>query len=126
MANSHLVEGLARLAREDQSSAAPAGEALMKAVRLLFHDGDPTRPCCYEHYDPITGMPAIYRGYDDYMHSWVVDQILRLAAGVMPGSVEVHPLPLGVDWINVTNIPNQGRLQSVRIREGLPAESSWE
>ena len=27
----------------------------MKAVRLMFHDGDPARPNSFEHYDPETG-----------------------------------------------------------------------
>ena len=57
MANSHLVDGLARLARAtgDPELRRLAGEALMKAVRLMFHDGDPARPNSFEHYDPDDG-----------------------------------------------------------------------
>jgi hypothetical protein len=82
-----------------------AGKALMKAVRLLFHDNDPTRPNSYEHYDPIAGTPALYLGYDDYMHSWVVDLILRHAVGVQPGSDQRDPLPTDVKWIACENLP---------------------
>ena len=89
----------------------------MKAITLMFHNGDPARPNSYEHYDPFTGTPSLYRGYDDYMHSWIVDLIMRHAVGVQPGTDEVDPLPLGVDWIECTDIPHpQGRM-SVRIKK---------
>jgi len=99
MANSHLVDGLARLARatRDADLRRLAGEALIKTVRLMFHDGDPTRPNSFEHYDPMTGRPALYRGYDDYMHSWVADLILRHGAGLTPGSNERDPLLDGIE-----------------------------
>lgn len=92
-----------------------AGEALMKAITLMFHDGDPTRPNSYEHYDPITGTPSLYRGYDDYMHSWIVDLIMRHAVGVIPGEDHIDPLPLGVDWIECTDIPHPRGRMHVRI-----------
>jgi hypothetical protein len=123
MANSHLVDGLANAARILDAGAGTsgwrewAGEGLLKAVRLLFHEGDPNRPNSYEHYDPITGVPALYRGYDDYMHSWIVDLILRHAVGVRPGSDEVDPFPLpGVEWIECADIPHpRGRMH---VRDG--------
>lgn len=92
-----------------------AGESLMKVVRLMFRRGDSGLPNSYEHYDPVTGMPALYRGYDDYMHSWLVDLILRHAVGVQPGSDQLNPLPLEVDWIECTNIPRRGGTMDVRI-----------
>jgi hypothetical protein len=130
MANSHLVDAIANVARGfDNGHFNPAeraadnwrgraGDALLKAVRLMFHDGDPRRPNAYEHYDPITGVPALYRGYDDYMHSWIVDLILRHAVGVVPGQDTVDPLPLaGVDWVECTDIPHpRGRMH---VRKGV-------
>jgi hypothetical protein len=129
MANSHLVDALAHASRSledrpfsqaDRANSpwrARAGEALLKAIRLMFHEGDPRRPNSYEHYDPITGVPALYRGYDDYMHSWIVDLILRHAVGVIPGEDKVDPLPLkGIDWIECTDIPHpRGRMH---VRSG--------
>lgn len=99
MANYHFVDGLARLARTtgDSELRRLAGEGLMKAVRLMFHDGDPKRPNSFEHYDPLTGQAALYRGYDDTMHSWIVDLILRHACGVAPGFAERDPLSLGIE-----------------------------
>jgi hypothetical protein len=115
MVNSHLVDAIANVARMAKDLRAKAGEALMKAVTLMFHDGDPTQPNSYEHYDPFTGTPSLYRGYDDYMHSWIVDLILRHAVGVRPGEDEVDPLPLGVEWIECTDIPHPRGRMSVRI-----------
>ncbi len=110
MANSHLADGFAKAALElgTREALAKAAEGVHKAIRLLFHDGDPGRPCCYEHFNPVTGTPALYRGYDDYMHSWVVDLILRRVVGLVPGSREVHPLPMGVRF-ECDNIPCRGQ-----------------
>ena len=120
MINSHLVDAIANVARISNGGdlRVKAGEALIKAITLMFHDGDPSRPNSYEHYDPITGTPSLYRGYDDYMHSWIIDLILRHAVGVIPGADQIDPLPLGVDWIECTDIPHpQGRMH-VRIEDG--------
>lgn len=136
MVNSHLVDALANVARRaDPSLREPAAQALMKSVRLLFHDGDPNRPCCYEHYNPIDGTPALYRGYDDYMHSWVVDLILRHAVGVLPNEAPIEgdqalpshwrldPLPLGVA-LECSEIPHpDGRL---RVSVAASGSTSWE
>jgi hypothetical protein len=136
MANSHVVDAAANVARQHAPQLkVKAGESFMKAIRMLFHDGDPTRPCCFEHYNPITGTPALYRGYDDYMHSWVVDLILRHAVGVLPdgsiasvgaiylpGGWAIDPLPIGVD-LECTKIPHPDGFLSVMIKNG---EAKWE
>ena len=117
MVNSHLVDAIANVARRlrDETLRKQAGDALVKAITLMFHDGDSARPNSYEHYDPIKGTPSLYRGYDDYMHSWIVDLIMLHAVGVQPGTDEVDPLPLGVEWIECSEIPHpEGRMR-VRI-----------
>lgn len=125
MANSHLVDAIANFARtfEDQVLSLESrnasdwrvrgGALLMKAIRLMFHGGDPMKPNSYEHYDPETGVPALYRGYDDYMHSWIVDLIMRHAVGVEPGRDDLDPLPLGVE-IECADIPTASGLIDVR------------
>lgn len=118
MANSHLVDGLAEtalgLAAQGRDEwLATAAEGIHKVVRLLFHESDPDRPCCYEHFNPVTGVPALYRGYDDYMHSWVADLILRRVVGLVPGSLDSQPLPMGVAF-ECSGIPCRGEtLQAV-------------
>jgi len=121
MTNSHLVDAVANASRTlDGSLREKAGEALLKALRLLFHEGDPKRPCVYEHFNPETGTPALYRGYDDYMHSWVVDLILRHAVGVQPRVGEapgLDPLPLGID-LECRAIPSSKGELDVAVRAG--------
>lgn len=120
MVNSHLVDAIAAAARalDDAELKTKAADALRKTIELLFHDGDPSRPCCFEHYNPETGMPALYRGYDDYMHSWVVDLIMRHAVGVQPRKDDVDPLPLGIDLV-CTDIPHPKGRMDVRITNGV-------
>jgi len=130
MANSHLVAGMAEVARVNEYDPKEtdhwlnewrtiAANALTKTIRLMFHHGDPLKPNSYEHYDPVTGVPSLYRGYDDYMHSWVVDLILQYVVGVQPGKDTVDPLPLGVDWIECTDIPHPKGRMHVRIEKGV-------
>lgn len=129
MANSHLVDGIGQVARahrlvfgeeteKQECLQRVAADAFMKSIRLMFHDGDASRPNSYEHYDPESGTAALYRGYDDYMHSWIVDLILRYAVGVIPGEDAIDPLPLDVDWIECTDIPHRKGRMSVRIEKG--------
>ena len=127
MANSHLVDALATLARtlDSEPLKEKAGEALSKVVRMMSHDGDPGRPNSYEHYDPITGVPALYRGYDDYMHSWIVDLILRYAVGIIPGDDRLDPLPMGLDWVECRNVPNRGMWMNIRLKQGEPPIIDW-
>lgn len=120
MVNSHLVDAFSNVARSgDPGLRMAAGKTLAKSIRLLFHDGDPLRPCCFEHFNPETGAPALYRGYDDYMHSWVVDLILRHAVGILPeagGAWRVDPLPMDIDWIECAAIPRPGGHLHLMIR----------
>ncbi|MBC8064885.1 MAG: hypothetical protein H7Y17_08655 [Chlorobia bacterium] len=129
MVNSHLVDAIANVARalrysrtsfpSETDLGLKSGEALMKAITLMFHEGDPARPNSYEHYDPFTGTPSLYRGYDDYMHSWIVDLIMRHAVGVKPGEDDIDPLPLGVNWIECTDIPHPSGRMHVRIENDV-------
>lgn len=123
MANSHLVETCFRLAKRDPSLRRRAMEALRKSLRLLLHQGDPKRPTCFEHYHPITGDAAEYRGYDDYMHSWIVDLILRGVVGVSDGT-DLDPLDPTLDW-ECTSIPRAGGWLHAR-QTGGKLTSSWE
>lgn len=109
MTNSHILEGLLqqwhRGRREVEETAA---SLLTRWVRMMFHDGDRNRPNCYEHYNPMTGQASIYRGIDDYQHSWVLDLILRSVCGLEPlhGGLRVDPLPLPL---------HEARLENCRI-----------
>jgi len=118
MTNSHVCDALARAAQQLDPSLQPvAAELITRFVKLMFADGDPSRPNCFEHYNPLTGQPSSYRGIDDYQHSWVVDLLVRYLAGVQPrvdGSVVIDPLPFDVPSFSLTRLRVRGRELSVR------------
>jgi len=74
MASCHVVDAWYRAAETDSQLLPLAHEAFQKTISIMEWQGTPTS---YEHYDPITGLPSLYRGYDDYMHSWILDLCMR-------------------------------------------------
>lgn len=99
MTNSHVIDALARVVRLHRPSWAPQLVHLVRQfVRMLSFGGDPARPNSFEHYHPVTGRASVYRGIDDYQHSWVNDLLARHVAGLLPRGAEgvlVDPLPFG-------------------------------
>jgi hypothetical protein len=120
MTNSHVVEGLIRQWHRGRAAAGPlAAHILTRFVRMMYHDGDLARPNCYEHYNPRTGHACVFRGIDDYQHSWVLDLLARGVCGVEPGAeaVRVHPLPMGLEEARFrTRL--RGREVEVRVHGG--------
>lgn len=123
MTNSHIVEGLIRQWHRGRQEAGPAAAALLSQfVRLMFHDRDLARPNCYEHYNPLTGHASVYRGIDDYQHSWVLDPILRGVTGLEPtaDALLVRPLPGLVTRASVGGLFLHGKSVSVeRTGDGV-------
>lgn len=113
MTNSHVCEALAGAARRLDPSLRPvAAQFITRFVHMMFTDGDPKRPNCYEHYNPFTGAPCEYRGVDDYQHSWVVDLMMRHLVGLQPtveGRLAVDPLPFGLSWFRMAGALIRGR-----------------
>lgn len=105
MTNSHVTEALAQSAIRLNSKKlrAKCVEFITKFVRMMFFDGDPKRPNCFEHYNPFTGQPSIYRGIDDYQHSWIVDLIMKYIAGIRISDnfIIVDPFPFNLKWLNI-------------------------
>jgi hypothetical protein len=125
MTTSHVVEGLLRQWQGGRREAGPvAADLLSRSVRLLFDHGRLDRPTCYEHYNPLTGDAAFYRGIDDYMHSWVLDLVVRGVAGVEPTTrgVRIDPLPLTLEHAALEGARLRGHEVSVR-REGDRVEA---
>jgi hypothetical protein len=117
MTNSHVAEALGAVA----TSARPdlrgrAAEFLSRYVRLLFFDGDPARPNCFEHYSPLSGWPSVYRGIDDYQHSWLNDLIIRFVAGVRPApdGFVLDPLPFDIERLTLDRLPFRGHSLTVQ------------
>jgi glycogen debranching enzyme len=119
MTNSHVIEGLLRQWRAGRRLVGPtAARILTRTVRMMFHDGDPARPNCYEHYHPVTGRASVYRGIDDYQHSWILDLLIRGTAGldVDERGLTVDPLPMEVDWVTLDDLVLRGRRVAVERR----------
>jgi hypothetical protein len=122
MTNSHVVEALGSCGlRLDSDLSRRCGELLQRFVRMMFHDGDVDRPNCYEHYHPDSGVPSVYRGIDDYQHSWVVDLILKYVVGIRPmldGTIVVAPVPMDVASLSVDGVIVRGREIAVLGEDG--------
>jgi hypothetical protein len=120
MINSHVIEGLLRQWHRGRRQVGQlAADTLTRFVRMMFHGGDLTRPNCYEHYNPVTGHASVYRGIDDYQHSWVLDLLIRGVAGLEPHhrGILIDPLPLDLDHAALARATVRGRSVDMR-REG--------
>jgi hypothetical protein len=109
MTNSHVAEAIcqAALRFDDDALRQRGAEFIRRFVYMMFDDGDPERPNCFEHYNPSTGQPCRYRGIDDYQHSWVVDLLIKYAAGIRPGdeTVTIDPFPFDVAHLAIDEVP---------------------
>lgn len=116
MTNSHVAEALAASSQMDPSLRDVTAEFIKRFVRMMFFDGDPTRPNAFEHYNPNTGHPSRYRGIDDYMHSWIVDLIIKYVGGVRPDAdgATIDPFPFDVRF-DLSGVPLRGHLIDVSV-----------
>jgi len=121
MANSHVAEAIAAVATTHiPALRAHLAEFITKFVRMLFWDGDASRPNAFEHYHPVTGRPSAYRGIDDYQHSWINDLIVQYVIGLRAageGRFVVDPMPCQLDGLEARGLPMQGARVDV-LREG--------
>ena len=117
MTNSHVAEALAGASALDPELRPVTADFVRRFVRLMTFGGDPRRPNAFEHYNPDTGAPSRYRGFDDYMHSWIVDLIVKYVAGVQPQA----------DGVRVDPFPFEARfaLRDVRVR-GHRLDVRWD
>jgi hypothetical protein len=121
MTNSHVAEALGQAALRfgDDALRARTATFIHRFTQMLFFDGDPDRPNCFEHYNPLTGQACRYRGIDDYQHSWIVDLLIRYLAGVRPKDdhVVVDPFPFEVEHVAIEDVPVRGHQVAV-VRDG--------
>ena len=109
MINSHLMEGLSYWAERGNKKAAKLnGELLKKTVTLLSGELEGLdEPVSCEHYSPETGRASRYRGIDHYLHSFVLDNIFRVACGfvVRFGEVQIDPVADDMPDFKITGVP---------------------
>ncbi|MBA4313337.1 MAG: hypothetical protein C0417_11990 [Chlorobiaceae bacterium] len=117
MTNSHIAEVLVQSAIRfnNKELRAKSVEFINKFIRMMFFNMDSKRPNCFEHYNPLTGEPSVYRGVDDYQHSWIIDLILKYVAGIRPfdGGLEINPLPFNLKNIIVDNLKVGSKLLKI-------------
>ncbi len=119
MTNSHISEALAYTAIifNNKELRAKSVELITKFVRMMFFNNDSTLPNCFEHYNPFTGEPSIYRGVDDYQHSWVNDLIIKYVVGIQveDDCVTIAPFPFQLRYIKLYRLKIRGQSIIVEI-----------
>lgn len=122
MTNSHIIEVLGICSRrfKDSLLREKTVELIRKFVRMMFFEGDPKRPNCFEHYNPFNGKPSVYRGVDDYQHSWVIDLLFKYLAGIdiSEDGIDFDPFPFDLDF-EIDNLKLAGKPLKVVSREGV-------
>jgi hypothetical protein len=119
MTNSHIADVLGNASRLDPSLRPTTAEFIRRFVHMMYDDHDLARPNCFEHYHPETGQASRYRGIDDYMHSYVVDLLMRYLCGLEVGEnrVRVDPFPFGVEFA-LEGACLRGREVTLLLRSG--------
>jgi hypothetical protein len=120
MTNSHIAEALASTAINcgDALLRRKTAEFITKFIQMMSFDRNPNLPNCFEHYNPYSGKPSVYRGIDDYQHSWVNDLIIKYVCGIRPEefSVIIDPFPFNIDRVSIDCVLIRGRKLRVQIR----------
>ncbi|HEX9006447.1 MAG TPA: trehalase family glycosidase [Bacteroidota bacterium] len=121
MTNSHIAEALAAAAVrfKDPELLRATTHFILTFIKMMFFDGNPKRPNCFEHYNPLQGTPSLYRGVDDYQHSWVADLMLKYICGIRPepdGRVMIDPFPFGMKEAAVSDVHVRGHRIDVSIK----------
>ncbi len=112
MTNSHMAEILATCAKrfQDVELEHMTVAFICKYIGMMFFDGDPSRPNSFEHYHPENGRPSVFRGVDDYQHSWILDLIIQYVCGVRPtdDGILVDPFPFEMAFFKLENLVIRG------------------
>ena len=109
MINSHIMEGLSYWAERGHKKAAKLNtELIKKTVAMLSGEIEGLAlPVSCEHYSPVNGRASRYRGVDNYLHSFALDNIFRVACGfvVRFGEVQVDPVADDMPDFKITGVP---------------------
>jgi glycogen debranching enzyme len=119
IANCLIVEALACAGNSvDESLKGKAVELMTKFIHMMFMKDNVRFPHSYEHYNPISGKPSLYRSVDDVQHTWLADLILEYVAGVQPqenSTLVIDPFPFKTKWVRVENLPFRGHMLTLEI-----------
>ncbi len=122
MVNSHILEGLCRVAERGNKTAQKlCKDLLWRTVKMVSGELDNTeRPAVFEHYHPLNGHASRYRGVDLYMHSFLVDNIFRIAGGfaVRYGEIQDDPVIDDMPDFKMSGVPVGNKRFAVERKNG--------
>ena len=122
MVNSHIMEGLSYVAERGNKKAQKLlGDLFERTIKMVSGELENSEePTCFEHYSPETGMPGRYRGVDVYLHSFLMDNIFRVACGfaVRFGEIQDDPVIDDMPDFKLRNIPVGNKLFDIERKNG--------
>jgi len=121
MTESHIAEAIAESAVRFKSEMLreKASEFIQKFIQTLYLNRDLKYPTSYEYYNPFNGKAPIFRGVDDYMHSWIVDLIIKYVAGirVYDKEIVIDPFPFNLSSFKIEKVKVKGHFLKVTYTE---------
>lgn len=121
MLNSHILEGLTYWAERGNKKAQKLGQELLKkTVAMVSGEADGSgEATSLEHYHPITGVGSQYRGMHTLLHSYLLDNIFRIACGfaIRFGEVQDDPIGDAIDF-RLLGMPLGNKLFDVERKNG--------
>lgn len=122
MINSHVLEGLVHVAERGNKKAQKlTHELFQKSVQMMSGELENlAEPRTFEHYHPHSGLPSRFRGVDQYLHSWTMDQVFRIACGVVVrfGELQIDPVIDDMPDFKLQNVPVGNKRFTVERRNG--------
>jgi hypothetical protein len=122
MINSHILEGLTYWAeRGNKRAQRLAAELLKKTVAMMSGATEGTAEAnSFEHYHPETGIGSRYRGINVYLHSFLLDNIFRIACGFANryGEIQDDAIMADAPDFRLQGMPLGNKLFDVERRNG--------
>lgn len=122
MINSHVLEGLCYVAERGNKQASKlCKELFKKTVEMCsgaLEGGDQAR--VFEHYHPLNGRPSRYRGVDWYLHSYLMDNVFRIACGfvIRFGEIQDDPVIDDMPDFKLQGVPVGNKRFNVERKNG--------
>ncbi len=122
MINSQILESLAYVAERSNKPAMRLCKELFKRTVAMVSgelEGIEVARIC-EHYHPITGRPSRYRGIDLLMHSFLMDNVFRIAGGfvVRFGEIQNDPVIDDMPDFKLQGVPVGNKRYNVERKNG--------
>jgi hypothetical protein len=122
MINSHVLEGLCHVAERGNKVAQKLTKELFgRTISMVSGEVDGLdQAAVFEHYNPNTGRPSRYRGVDLYLHSFLLDNVFRIACGIAVrfGEIQDDPVIDDMPDFRAKNLPVGNKRFTVERKNG--------